>query len=166
MIEEDMNRSSHAGIASNGGRVDVGSYLTGYADGEGCFCVSFSRSRRHKFGWEIRPSFSISQNSDRAEVLRIFQERFGCGSIRPDRSDKTLKYETRCIEDLVERIIPHFERYPLLSSKREDFERFAWICRMMQEDKHLTRKGFEEIVQLAFSVNAGKRKFPREAIKL
>ena len=144
----------------------MGSYLTGYADGEGCFCVSFSKSRRHKFGWEIRPSFSISQNSDRAEVLRIFQERFGCGSIRPDRSDKTLKYETRCISDLTERVIPHFERYPLLSGKREDFERFAQICRGMQQDKHLTREGFEEIVQLASRVNAGKRKFPREAIKL
>ena len=146
--------------------MDVGSYLTGYADGEGCFCVSFNRSHRHKFGWEIRPSFSISQNGDRAEVLRIFQERFGCGSIRPDRSDKTLKYETRCINDLVERIIPHFEQYPLLSSKREDFERFAQICRLMHRQQHLVREGFEAIVHLALRVNSGKRKFPRETIKL
>jgi hypothetical protein len=168
MVEdrETMTRSSHAGIASDGGRVDVGSYLTGYADGEGCFCVSFSKSRRHKFGWEIRPSFSVSQNGNRAEVLDVFRQRFACGSIRPDRSDKTLKYETRCISDLVERVVPHFERHPLLSSKREDFKRFARICRMMQDDKHLTREGFEEIVELASKVNAGKRKFPREAIKL
>ena len=165
-MEDCERRSSHAGIASERGRVDVGSYLTGYADGEGCFCVSFSKSRRHKFGWEIRPSFSISQNGDRAEVLKIFEERFGCGSIRPDRSDKTLKYETRCINDLVERVIPHFEQHPLLSRKREDFERFAQICRLMRRDKHLTREGFEQIVQLASRVNAGKRKFPREAIKL
>ena len=146
--------------------MDVGAYLTGYADGEGCFCVSFNRSQRHKFGWEIRPSFSVSQNGDRAEVLRLFQERFGCGAIRPDRSDKTLKYETRCVKDLVERVIPHFERHPLLSSKQGDFERFARICRMMHADNHLTREGFEEIVKLASTVNAGKRKFPREAIKL
>lgn len=146
--------------------VEVGSYLTGYADGEGCFSISFSKSRRHKFGWEIRPSFSISQNGDRAEVLQIFHERFGCGTIRPDRSDKTLKYETRCINDLVERVLPHFERYPLLSGKRGDFERFALICRMMYADEHLTQEGFERIVQLASRVNNGKRKFPREAIKL
>ena len=146
--------------------MDVGAYLTGYADGEGCFCVSFNKSRRHKFGWEIRPSFSISQNGDRAEVLKLFQERFECGSIRPDRSDKTLKYETRCIGDLVERVIPHFEQYPLLSGKREDFQRFARICRMMHADNHLTREGFERIVEIASKVNAGKRKFPREAIKL
>ena len=117
--------------------MDVGQYLTGYADGEGCFCVSFSRSQRHRFGWEIRPSFSVSQNGDRAEVLKLFQERFRCGNIRPDRSDKTLKYETRCIKDLVERIVPHFEHYPLLSGKREDFLRFAQICRMMYAGQHL-----------------------------
>ena len=146
--------------------VAIGSYLTGYADGEGCFSISFSKSCRHKFGWEIRPSFSISQNGDRAEVLQIFLQRFKCGAIRPDRSDKTLKYETRCINDLVERVIPHFEQYPLLSSKRGDFERFAQICRMMHVDQHLTRDGFQKIVELASRVNAGKRKFLREAIKL
>ena len=146
--------------------VDVGSYLSGYADGEGCFSVSFSKSRRHKFGWEIRPSFSVSQNGDRAEVLRIFHDRFQCGAIRPDRSDKTLKFETRCITDLVERVIPHFEQFPLLSGKREDFTRFARICRMMYGDEHLTREGFEMVVKLASHVNNGKRKFPRESIKL
>ena len=146
--------------------MEIGTYLTGYADGEGCFCVSFNKSGRHKFGWEIRPSFSVSQNGDRSEVLKLFRARFGCGSIRPDRSDKTLKYETRCIKDLVERVIPHFERYPLLSSKREDFERFAQICRMMHARNHLTREGFEMVVDLASKVNMGKRKFPREVIKL
>jgi hypothetical protein len=88
--------------------MDVKSYLSGYADGEGCFCVSINRSRRHAFGWEIRPSFSVSQNRDRAEVLEIFRHQLGCGSIRPDRSDKTLKYEVRSVSDLVERVIPHF----------------------------------------------------------
>ena len=69
-------------------------------------------------------------------------------------------------QDLVERVIPHFERYPLLSSKREDFERFAQVCRMMQSGKHLMREGFEEVIRVASKVNRGKRKFPREMIKL
>src|SRR5438477_4762132 len=72
-------------------------YLSGYADGEGCFCVSFNRSSRHKFGWEIRPSFSVSQNGDRAEVLELFQRTLGCGSLRPDRSDRTIKFEARSV---------------------------------------------------------------------
>ena len=70
--------------------MDVKSYLSGYVDGEGCFCISFNKSSRHSFGWEIRPSFSVSQNSNRKEVLEIMKGYFNCGSIRPDRSDKTL----------------------------------------------------------------------------
>ena len=68
-------------------------------------------------GWEVRPSFSVSQNGDRAEVLQLIESTFGCGSIRPDRSDRTLKWETRRLEDILDRVIPHFERYPLLSGK-------------------------------------------------
>src|SRR5215204_4996496 len=60
-------------------------------------------------GWEVRPSLSVSQNGDRAEVLYAIQAYFGCGSIRPDRSDRTLKWETRRLEDLLVRVIPHFE---------------------------------------------------------
>lgn len=139
--------------------MDVKSYLTGYADGEGCFCVSINKSRRHVFGWEIRPSFSVSQNRDRAEVLEIYQRQFGCGNVRPDRSDKTLKYEVRSVKDLVERVIPHFEETALLSGKRRDFEKFAAICKMMYEGQHRTRDGFNRIVGLVFEMNpSGNRK--------
>jgi len=140
--------------------MDVLAYLSGYADGEGCFCVSINKSARHRFGWEIRPSFSVSQNNDRAQVLEMFKQHFGCGTIRPDRSDKTLKYEVRSVNELVERVIPHFEANPLLSSKRREFELFAEICRMMYCDKHQTREGFDRVVELALQMNpSGKRKY-------
>jgi hypothetical protein len=50
--------------------------------------------------------FSVSQNGDRAEVLYAIEDYFGCGRIRPDRSDRTLKWETRRLEDLLGRVIP------------------------------------------------------------
>ena len=140
-------------------------YLSGYADGEGCFCVTFNRSKRHKFGWEIRPSFSVSQNGDRSEVLVIYQQIFGCGTIRPDRSDRTFKFETRSVSDLATKVIPHFERYPLRSSKQNDFERFAAIVQLMQRGAHLTQDGFAEIVRLSAALNASsKKRFERTAI--
>ena len=79
--------------------------------------MSFSRSARHRFGWEIRPSFSVSQNDDRSQVLELFRSTLGCGTIRPDRSDRTLKYETRSISDLATKVLPLFEQHPLRSSK-------------------------------------------------
>jgi len=147
--------------------MDVNAYLSGYVDGEGCFCVSINRSQRHRFGWEIRPSFSVSQNGDRAEVLGMLKNHFGCGSIRPDRSDRTLKYEGRSIRDLIEKVIPHFERFPLLSGKRRDFEKFVRICRLMAEGRHLRSEGFDQIVHLAVEMNpSGARKYSWDEIKI
>jgi hypothetical protein len=110
----------------------LSAYISGYADGEGCFTVSIAPRATLTVGWEVRPSFSVSQNGDRAEVLHALQAHFGCGSIRPDRSDRTEKWETRRLDDLVDRVIPHFIRYPLLSGKRFDFERFAFVCWQMK----------------------------------
>src|SRR5213083_1062225 len=136
----------------------LSAYISGYADGEGCFTVSISPRAKLLVGWEVRPSFSVSQNGDRAEVLHALQAYFGCGSIRPDRSDRTLKWETRRLEDLLDRIIPHFEMFPLLSGKRLDFGRFAGVCRLMAAGAHRNRGGLIEIVELAREMNpSGKR---------
>src|SRR5258706_14936973 len=110
--------------------MDINSYISGFIDGEGCFCVSFQPSRRHRFGWEVRPSFSVSQNADRAQLLHMIQKQCDCGFIRPDRSDKTIKYEVREVRHLVERVLPHFRAYPLVSSKQADVERFDRICQL------------------------------------
>ena len=109
----------------------------------------------------------MSQNRDRAEILCEFRRYFGCGTIRPDRSDKTLKYEVRSVRDLVEKVVPHFKEFPLISSKRKDFEKFAEICELMMKQEHLTERGFREVVKLALKVNlGGKKKYARLGIKI
>jgi hypothetical protein len=140
-------------------------YISGYADGEGCFTVSISPRGSLRVGWEVRPSFSVSQNGDRAEVLHAFQAFFGCVSIRPDRSDRTVKWETRRLDDLVERVVPHFETFPLLWGKQSDFRRFAAVCRLMATRAHRNREGLVAIVELARNMNpSGKRRYRAEAI--
>ncbi len=128
--------------------MDIRPYISGYVDGEGCFTISFSPRSKLRVGWEVRPSFSASQNADRAEVLLLMREYFRSGSIRPDRSDRTLKYEVRSLGDLRKQVIPHFERFPLLSGKVRDFERFATVCDLVARRAHLTVPGVREIVEL------------------
>ena len=143
----------------------LSAYISGYADGEGCFTVSISPRAKLAVGWEVRPSFSVSQNGDRAEVLQLIQAHFGCGSIRPDRSDKTLKWETRRLEDILVRVIPHFERFPLLSGKRFEFEQFALVCQIMASGEHRAAAGLIKIVELVAPMNSsGKRRYSAEEI--
>ncbi len=124
-----------------------------------------SPSRSHpaaSCAWDgkVRPSFSVSQNADRAEVLAAIREYFGCGWFRPGRSDRTLKYEVRDLRDLLTKVVPHFERYPLMSGKRRDFETFATVCRLLERRMHLNRDGLREIASLATTMNpSGKRRF-------
>lgn len=135
-------------------------YLSGYADGEGSFCVSFSPRSKLRTGLEVRPSFSVSQNGDRSEVLRLFQEILGCGSIRPDRSDRTFKFEVRSLQSLLDKVIPFFEKYPLKSSKRIDFDLFSEICRLMANGGNRNKVSLREIIQLAARMNtSGIRKY-------
>src|ERR671924_765856 len=151
------NRRHNLWMRSDAGprrsREFLSAYISGYVDGEGCFTVSISPRAKLVVGWEVRPSLSVSQNGDRAEVLQLIQAYFGCGSIRPDRSDKTLKWETRRLEDILARVIPHFERYPLLSGKRSDFERFAQVCRIMVAGEHRSSAGLVRIVGLVAKMN-------------
>ena len=145
--------------------MDLPSYISGFVDGEGCFCVPFCRSKRHRLGWDIRPSFSVSQNGDRSELLYVIRDYWKCGFIRPDRSDQTLKYEVRSVGELTTIVLPHFREYPLQSSKQRDLELFDRICCLMQQRRHLQVDGLQQIVRLAMRMNpSGKRKYTESDI--
>jgi len=144
---------------------NLGSYLSGFADGEGSFCVYFSPRSRMTLGWEVRPSFSVGQNTSRPEVLNLFLEYFKCGSLRPNRGDNTVKFEIRSLKPLLEVVIPHFRKYPLISSKKKDFEKFVAICTLLSKNQHLTKDGFIKILDLAFGMNGfGARRYKKEYI--
>ena len=69
------------------------------------------------------------------------------------------------MSDLATKVLPHFERYPLRSSKQKDLERFAAIVQLMSDGAHLESDGFAKIVDLAAALNASsKKRFERAAI--
>ncbi len=138
-------------------------YVTGLVEGEGCFSVSFTLRRKLKIGIETRPSFSVSLNKRDVDLLKKLRKFFECGAIRYSNSDHTYKYEVRSVRDIVKKILPHFEKYPLEGSKKEDFEKFKKIVLMIHQNKHLSRKFLPKIIELAYSMNpSGKRKHRKE----
>jgi hypothetical protein len=144
---------------------NIKEYISGYVDGEGCFNISFSKREKLKIGWETKPSFSVSQNEERSEILYKMKNFFKVGFLRRDFSDKTLKYEIRSLDDLNTKIIPHFESYPLLSSKNKDFKLFKIICFLMKKDGHKNKAGLKKIIKFAFKMNpGGKRKYSKQDI--
>jgi hypothetical protein len=60
-------------------------------------------------------------------------------------------------EDLLRHVIPFFERSPLLSSKQQEFRRFANIVRAMALGHHRTPSGFNELLGEALAMNGEGR---------
>jgi hypothetical protein len=77
--------------------------------------------------------------------------------VSDDKRDRALVFVVRNRRSLLESVIPFFERVPIISSKRRDFEKFAWIVRAMAAGRHLTAPGFRELLELALSMNGNGR---------
>ena len=89
---------------------------------------------------------------------------FGCGSVRHSRSDRTFKYESRALDELVQHVIPHFQRFRLRGSKARSYAGFVRVCEMIRQGDHLDRDRLRVIVGIAWEINLGKRRYAREAL--
>jgi hypothetical protein len=136
------------------------SYIAGFVDGEGCFHVAIQRNPCTRNGWQLVPEFRISQDVARVKVLDLARALLDCGLLRENHrgsNDHTYVLVVRRREDLLERVIPFFERNPLLSCKQEEFATFAEIVRAMARGEHLEQEGFERLAAQALQMNGGGR---------
>jgi len=143
--------------------MEIESYITGLTDGEGCFSVSFSLRKKMKMGIEVRPSFAISQHRRNKDIILFLRDYFKCGGVRYSRHDQNFKYEVRSIEDLMTIIIPHFEKYPLQTSKKNDFDSFKEVCQLIYSNHHLNHDGMKKIIELSAKINqSGNKRYTRD----
>ncbi len=132
-------------------------YITGFTEGEGSFYVGIL-PRKMNTGWEVRPSFSLSQNEKDKVLVSSLIDFFGCGFVRPSKVDQTVKFEVRSLKDLQDKIIPHFEKYQLIGRKQNDFIAFKKAVKIMSKNKHLENEGLKEIIFLALSMTKNPRR--------
>jgi hypothetical protein len=133
-------------------------YIAGYVDGEGSFSVTVNRNSTSRLKLQLVPELHVSQNGDRREVLDLIKKRLDCGYIkRNGRKDRVMVFVVRRREDLLTKVIPFFERNPLISSKQREFETFATVVRAMAAGEHLGTQGFSQILELGLSMNGNGR---------
>ena len=141
-------------------------YLVGFVEGEGMFYIGIVPSRETKSGWQVIHFFKVSQNPVGIDVLNYFLHRFGCGYIKEnskrDATDKSLAYVVRDFRSLKDVIIPFFESKLVI--KKDAFEKFKKVVEMIGKRKHLDLKGISVILDIAYSMNTGKRKVLKELI--
>ena len=135
-------------------------YVVGFVEGEGSFHVAVQRNGSTRLGLQVIPEFHVSQNRERAGVLTLVQQVLGCGYIKTNHPgnlrDRSVVLVVRNRQDLVERVVPFFEQFPLRSSKQREFQTFATILRAMERGEHLTKHGMTQILHQAFAMNGGR----------
>ncbi len=145
--------------------MELKSFITGFTDGEGTFSVSFNYRRKLNTRVEVRPSFSISQHKRNLAILQRIQTALKCGSIRFSKRDQNYKFEVRSIDDLIKKVIPHFKKFPLQTSKSEDFRKFSVICGWINRNLHRNPAKLREIIELAYTMNAsGQRRYTKKQL--
>jgi hypothetical protein len=69
-------------------------------------------------------------------------------------SDNSIQYRVSSVQEL-QVIREHFDKYPLQSKKRVDFELWKKVLDLIQNQEHLTEQGLHKIVAIRGSLNRG-----------
>nr|ATI20217.1 LAGLIDADG endonuclease [Juglanconis oblonga] len=144
-------------------------YVPGFADAEGSFILSiYKNNKKSELSWSVLPKFAINLHLKDKGLLENIQSFFGVGRLSVDYSNNKVQYSVNSAKDLVNVIIPHFERYPLCTVKHADYLLFKsapWAPQatrgalrpvlLFKEKKHLTIEGLQQIVNIRASINKG-----------
>ena len=145
-------------------------WVVGFVDGEGCFSIGFIRQSGggsrigYRTGWQVAHEFAVTQGARSVSCLENLREFFGVGQVLMNKRydshrEHLYRYVVRRRRDLLETIIPFFQQNPMLSSKQQDFEKFAQCGEMISAGRHLTVDGLIEIAQITETMN---RRKPRQ----
>lgn len=138
-------------------------FVSGFTDAEGSFYVSIYKDKNLKTGWRIQAWFSLGLHYKDSNLLNSIKLGFlGVGNIYLNKNG-TLIYSIGSLKDLINIIIPHFEKYPLLTQKRSDFEFLKMIVELMNRKEHLTISGLRKILSIRASMNNGLTKVLEES---
>ena len=128
-------------------------WIVGFVDGEGCFHIGITKNQEMTLGVQVLPEFTVVQHQVDEQVLYALKAYFGCGVVRKNHGTR-LCYRVRGHQNLLERIIPFFEKHQLKTRKRVDFAKFRKVVRLMEKREHLTEDGLEKIRQIKTTMNS------------
>jgi hypothetical protein len=132
-------------------------YIVGLVDGEGSFTIYIrdpKLPRTYARRVTVEPKFYIKLIEKDKEILDQLKQYFDCGSVYFQKDNRPnhqhcYRYEVYNREDLIKIIIPFFKKYQLhFPSKRNDFEIFCKIMKMIENKEHLNKSGLEKLFRL------------------
>ena len=129
-------------------------WLAGFTSAEGCFYVVVTKSKT-RVGFAVFLVFEIAQHQRDHILLVSFISFFNAGSVMKYKNASF--YRVKKFDDIVNKIIPFFKKYPILGVKALDFADLCKAAELMKDKKHLTAEGLEEIRKIKAGMNTGRK---------
>ena len=139
-------------------------FITGLIDAEGTFNVGIFNSLTTNIGYRVAARFQITLHVKDLSLLKEMKSFFGdVGNIIIFKN--TCSYRIDSLTLLIDKVIPHFDKYPLITQKLADYLLFKEIVLLMKNKEHVTLNGLIKILSLRASLNLGlsdklKNEFP------
>ena len=106
--------------------------------------------------WKISAAFNVSQQ-DRAP-LDLFRETLDCGSLRR-AGNGGWYWEVNRLSDISDRIVPFFDRFPLVGQKARDYQLFRDAVALLSKPV-VSDADYVAILQFREQMNrGGKRRY-------
>jgi hypothetical protein len=125
-------------------------FVTGFTDGEGCFWISIFKDKAYR---RVKLYFEIHIHKKDLAILEEIKQIFIVGKIYK-KNDNTISFLVTSIKDL-QVIREHFDKYPLHTKKRADFELWKKAFNIILNKEHLTPEGLEKLIAIKASMNKG-----------
>ena len=126
-------------------------FVTGFTDAEGCFLLQV---RKRNSSWYVEARFDISLHKKDLKLMEQIQEYFGgAGGISIHGKD-SYQYTVSSIKQINEVILPHFDKYPLITQKCSDYLLFKEAISLINSKNDMTKEEFiGRIVGIKASMN-------------
>ena len=128
-------------------------WLAGFASAEGCFMIKIQKSQTTRLEFSVDLVFYIIQTDEK--LLRSVMNFYKCGNVY--KKGATFDFRVTKLDDIVNQIIPFFNKYPIIGVKSKDFKDFSKAAELIIHKKHLTHEGLEQIRKIKAGMNR-KRK--------
>jgi hypothetical protein len=137
-------------------------YLTGLVDGEGSFCITISKHKTKKLGFDPRLSFEIEMIIEDKPLLEKVKETLKCGNVYTLSYERYgwrphAKFSTKSQKEIFGKIIPFFKKYPMYGKKQKDFEFFCEAAEIFKSKNHLTIDGINKLREIQSKMNLRKK---------
>jgi hypothetical protein len=112
-------------------------FITGITDAEGTFVCIVRKNAGHRLGWRAEVVFQIGLHKKDLDLLKSIKTYFAdVGIISEDNKEEMCAFRVSSPKQILEHILPHFDKYPLISKKRADYVLFKRIVELILNKEH------------------------------